>query len=239
MNTKFVSKGNNVLLVEDEASLHDIIKLNLEIEGFKVISAYNGLEAMELFIKSTIACVILDVMMPQMDGFEVCKLIREKDTTCPIIFLTARGTIEEKIKGLEIGADDYVTKPFHFKELLLRINKLISKAQLIEDTEQKSNHSYTIGGSEIDFDSYRVTNSQGIVFDLTERQINMLALLIEKKNQVVSRSEILQKVWKFDIVPNTRTIDNVILLYRKIFEENTGELYFKSIRGVGYMYQEK
>jgi len=236
MKTSNSIQNKTILLVEDEISLHDIIKLNLEIEGYTVLSAFDGKQAIELFKTTLVSCVVLDIMMPYLDGFEVCKEIKTINQNCPIIFLSARSAIEDKIKGLEIGGDDYLTKPFHFKELLLRIEKLIGRAtinkNLIPDT-------YKIGVCTIDYSSFRVTTDDGVVFDLTERQLNMLALLIEKKNQVVSRVEILQKVWKFDIAPNSRTIDNVILLFRKIFEETSGNVYFKSIRGVGYMFEEK
>jgi two-component system, OmpR family, alkaline phosphatase synthesis response regulator PhoP len=236
MKISNTAQKKNILLVEDEISLHDIIKLNLEIEGFAVLSAFDGKQALELFKSTSVSCVVLDIMMPYLDGFEVCKEIKVINKNCPIIFLSARSTIEDKIKGLEIGGDDYLTKPFHFKELLLRIEKLIERntvnKNLIIDT-------YRIGVCTIDYSSFRVTTDTGIVYDLTERQLNMLALLIEKKNQVVSRVEILQKIWKFDIAPNSRTIDNVILLFRKIFEETSGNVYFKSIRGVGYMFEEK
>lgn len=236
MKTTHKAQNKKILLVEDEVSLHDIIKLNLEIEGFVVLSAFDGNQAVELFKSTSVSCVVLDIMMPYLDGFEVCKEIKSINQNCPIIFLSARSDIEDKIKGLEIGGDDYLTKPFHFKELLLRIEKLIERnsvdKNIILDT-------YRIGVCTIDYKSFRVTSDNGIVYDLTERQLNMLALLIEKKNQVVSRVEILQKIWKFDITPNSRTIDNVILLFRKIFEETSGNVYFKSIRGVGYMFEEK
>lgn len=230
------NQNKSILLVEDEQSLHDIIKLNLELEGFNVISAFDGKEAVDVFKTAAVSCVVLDVMMPIFDGFEVCKRIKVINKNCPVIFLSARGAIEDKINGLEIGGDDYVTKPFHFKELLLRIEKLIGRAS----SEIKANSdTYKIGVCTVDYNSFKVIVDDGTTYDLTERQINMLALLIEKKNQVVSRVEILQKVWKFDIAPNTRTIDNVILLFRKIFEETSGKVFFKSIRGVGYMFEDE
>jgi two-component system, OmpR family, alkaline phosphatase synthesis response regulator PhoP len=225
-----------LLLVEDETSLHDIIRLNFEIEGFEVISAFDGEEGVELFKTTQPDVVVLDIMMPKMNGFEVCNKIIAWDKKVPIIMLSARDQVQDRIHGLEGGADDYLTKPFHFKELLLRVNKMLERVKHVE-LDNTAVRTYTIGKAIIYFDSFKVkVGSES--FDLTEKQINTLALLIENKNKVVSRTDILQKVWGYDTVPNTRTIDNIILLFRKIFEEPLGVAYFKSIRGVGYMYIE-
>jgi two-component system alkaline phosphatase synthesis response regulator PhoP len=225
-----------ILLVEDEASLHDIIRLNFEMEGFEVVSAFDGEMAIDCFQKKQPDVVVLDVMMPKLNGFEVCSKIVALNKNVPIIFLSARDQVNDRIKGLELGAEDYLTKPFHFKELLLRVQKLVGRgvAQLAKDSVKNS---YQIGQAIVDFESFSVEVGAER-FDLTEKQLNTLALLIKNKNKVVSRTEILQKVWGYDTVPNTRTIDNIILLFRKIFEETSGVTYFKSIRGVGYMYVE-
>jgi two-component system, OmpR family, alkaline phosphatase synthesis response regulator PhoP len=225
-----------LLLVEDEKSLHEIIRLNFELEGFEVISAFDGEEGVTLFNSLRPDVVVLDVMMPKLNGFEVCQKITQSHWKAPLIFLSARDEAQDRIYGLEIGADDYLAKPFHFKELLLRVNKLLERKN--DSSMVKTvNRSYQIGDAVIDFESFKVRVGSE-TYDLTEKQLNTLALLIENKNKVVSRTEILQKVWGYDTVPNTRTIDNIILLYRKIFEESSKVTYFKSIRGVGYMYVE-
>jgi two-component system, OmpR family, alkaline phosphatase synthesis response regulator PhoP len=230
------NQSYKLLLVEDEKSLHDIIRLNFEMEGFEVFSAFDGESGVTTFVNELPDIVVLDVMMPKLDGFEVCRKIKAKDKNVPIVILSARGEANDRIKGLELGADDYLAKPFHFKELFLRVNKLLERTVNIPTT-QSLNGTYKIGQAIIDFQAFSVIAGNEH-FDLTEKQLNTLALLIKNKNKVVSRTEILQKVWGYDTVPNTRTIDNIILLFRKIFEEQSGNTYFKSIRGVGYMYTE-
>lgn len=225
----------NILLAEDEHSLHDVIKLNLELEDYKIFSAYDGKKAIEIHQNSKIDLIILDVMMPYINGFDVCQTIRLEDQQTPIIILSARDQIEDKIEGLERGADDYLGKPFHMKELILRIKNLIKRSAV---DEQTSDTDYTIGEFVINLKSYEVTKGNNIIEKLSEKQARLLKLLLDNENIVVSRKEILQKVWQYDTVPNTRTIDNVILSFRKIFEtDNTS--YFQSVRGVGYKYSEK
>jgi two-component system alkaline phosphatase synthesis response regulator PhoP len=225
----------NILLVEDEQSLHDVIKLNLELEGHKVLSAFDGKKAIEIHQNSKCDLIILDIMMPHINGFDVCQTIRLEDQKTPIIFLSARDQTEDKIKGLEIGADDFLGKPFHMKELLLRIKNLIKRS----DNNNDENHSeYSIGEFDINLKSYEITKEGILVEKLSEKQARLLKLLLDNENNVVSRKEILQKVWQYDTIPNTRTIDNVILSFRKIFEsENTS--YFQSVRGVGYKFSKK
>ena len=224
----------NILLVEDEENLHEAIKLNLDIEGYKVTSAYKGKEALTKTKSKKFDLILLDVMLPDVSGFDICETIRLNDDTTPILFLTAKGESEDKIKGLSIGGDDYLTKPFNIEELLLRIKLLIKRTS----NDKESVHSYSsfkIGNHTVNFDSFEVTNNKGEVIPLTKKQVNLLKLLIDKKNQAVSRQEILEKVWGYEIYPTTRTIDNVILSFRKIFEKDVEpNTYFKSIRGVGY-----
>ncbi len=225
----------NILLAEDEKSLHDIIKLNLELEGHKVLSAYDGKKAIEIHQNSKIDLIILDVMMPFINGFDVCQTIRLEDQKTPIIILSARDQIEDKIEGLEYGADDYLGKPFHMKELNLRIKSLLKRST---SEQQSSTSDYTIENFKINLKSFEVTKDDEVIEKLSEKQAKLLKLLLDNENVVVSRKEILQKVWQYDTVPNTRTIDNVILSFRKIFE--TGKhSYFQSVRGVGYKFSKK
>jgi two-component system alkaline phosphatase synthesis response regulator PhoP len=225
----------NILLAEDEHNLHDIIKLNLELEGYKVFSAFDGKKAIEIHQNSKIGLIILDVMMPLINGFDVCQTIRLEDQQTPIIILSARDQNEDKIEGLESGADDYLGKPFNMKELLLRIKNLIKRTS--SDTASITLN-YSIGDFDINLKSYEVNLHGKTVEKLSEKQARLLKLLLDNENIVVSRKEILQKVWQYDTIPNTRTIDNVILSFRKIFEtDNTS--YFQSVRGVGYKYSKK
>ncbi|MCT4582291.1 MAG: response regulator transcription factor [Flavobacteriales bacterium] len=226
----------NILLVEDEENLHEAIKLNLDIEGYSVTSVFTGKNAVSKVKEKKFDLIILDVMLPDVNGFDICETIRLNDEHTPILFLTAKSDSEDRIKGLTIGGDDYLTKPFNIEELLLRIKLLIKRsAKEVSGTHGIS--TFQIGEFTINFNSFEVSNNEGVITPLTKKQINLLKLLIDKKNQAVSRQEILEKVWGYEIYPTTRTIDNVILSFRKIFEKNTApNTYFKSIRGVGYKF---
>jgi len=223
-----------ILLVEDEENLHYAIKLNLEIEGHNVISVFNGKNAISKFKEGRFDLLILDVMLPEMNGFDICQSIRLENSTVPILFLTSKSTNEDKIKGLSM-ADDYLTKPFNLKELLLRIENLLKRSSNSEVFDE--NAKVNIAGFLIDFNSFEITDQNNEKVNLTHKQIKLLKLFFEKKNEVISRQEILEKIWGYDVYPSSRTIDNFVLLYRKIFEKNLPpSTYFKSIRGVGYKF---
>ncbi len=224
-----------ILLVEDEASIRNTIKLNLELSDYEVVAAENGSDAMDLVSNQHFDLLILDVMLPDMDGFQICEQIRLSDFETPIIFVTARNTGEDRIKGLKLGGDDYLTKPFEFEELELRIQKLLQRAGKVQKEETSV---YTFGNNEVNFKTYEAHGQQG-EFMLTKKEAMLLKLLIDRKNQVVSRRQILQSVWGYDVFPSTRTIDNFILSFRKYFEEDPkNPKYFISVRGVGYKFLE-
>ncbi len=226
-----------ILLVEDEINLRKAIQLNLELEGFTVESTDNGKDALSLHKKNNFTLIILDVMLPEMSGFEICAEIRKQDSKTPILFLTAKHTSEDKITGLKLGADDYLTKPFNLEEFLLRVHILTKRNNLIEQT--KTITQYTFGSNSIDFSTYEIITYNHSKIELTKREIELLKLLIEKKGEVVSREEILDKIWGTDVYPSSRTIDNYILSFRKYFEENQkSPKHFHSIRGVGYKFTE-
>ena len=221
-----------ILLVEDEEHLHSAIKLNLELEGYHVISVYNGKNALHKFNESRFDLIILDVMLPEFNGFDICQSIRLENQKVPIMFLTAKSSNEDKIKGLKM-ADDYLTKPFNLNELLLRVKNLIKRNIDPEITQTTHN----IGDVVVDFNSFELKSKTGKQIELTQKQIKLLKLFVEKPNEVISRQEILEKIWGFDVYPSSRTIDNFILTFRKIFEKDLPpSTYFKSIRGVGYKY---
>ncbi len=227
---------SHLLLVEDEENLHEAIKLNLSLEGYTVTSAFGGKEALSKSKDRKYDLILLDVMLPDVNGFDICETIRLNDSKTPILFLTAKGDTEDKIKGLSIGGDDYLTKPFNIEELLLRIKLLIKRTSQTSDSKTKLT-TYTIGNQTINFESFEVIDDKGNKQPLTKKQLNLLKLLIDKKNQAVSRQEILEKVWGYEVYPTTRTIDNVILSFRKIFEKDVSpNTYFKSVRGVGYKF---
>ena len=225
-----------VLLAEDEKSLRDGIKLNLELEGYEVEVAENGTEALKKFGNQRFNLVILDVMMPEINGLEVCEKIRLTDNETPILFLTAKDTGKDKIAGLKLGADDYLTKPFNLEELLLRTKVLVKHS--LKGTEEESNLSnYEFGGNLINFSTFEASTFESKSINLTKKETALLKLLVDRKNQAVSRQQILQYVWGYDVFPSTRTIDNFILSFRKYFEKDAkNPEYFHSIRGVGYKF---
>ena len=224
-----------ILLAEDEKSLREGITLNLELEGYDVEAVSNGLEAVKTFSSQRFTLIILDVMMPEMNGFEVCEKIRLSDSETPILFLTAKDTSQDKINGLKIGADDYLTKPFNLEELLLRIKVLIKHSFKRWEVAQVL-QSFTFGGNSVNFTTFVAETTNGAI-SLTSKESQLLKLLIDRKNEVVSRNQILKYVWGYDVYPSTRTIDNFILSFRKYFEENPRKPeFFHSVRGVGYKF---
>lgn len=225
-----------ILLVEDEENLAESISFNLGMEGYDVKVIDNGLQAVRTFKGEKFNLVILDVMLPEMDGFAVCEAIRLHNSNVPVLFLSAKNTSEDKIMGLKRGADDYMTKPFNLEEFLLRVQALIKRG-LTHQEREKLSDTFRFGGNEVNFNTYEVKDKNGKKFTLTKREILLLKLLIERQNEVVSREQILETVWGYDIFPSTRTVDNFILAYRKYFEPDPKTpRYFFSIRGVGYKF---
>lgn len=225
-----------ILLVEDEEHLQEAIKLNLELEGYKVVTAGTGTEAVRIFKQERFNMVVLDVMLPEMDGFAVCEAIRIHNSGIPILFLSAKNASEDKILGLKRGADDYMTKPFNLEEFLLRVNVLV-KRSLSQDEKKELNDIFRFEGNEVNFLTYEIFGKDKSKIRLTKKEIALLKLLIERKNEVVSREQILETIWGYDIYPSTRTVDNFILAFRKYFETDPKEpRFFFSVRGVGYKF---
>jgi two-component system, OmpR family, alkaline phosphatase synthesis response regulator PhoP len=235
-----MSEGNpiTILLVEDEENLHEALKLNLELEGYEVSSAYDGAAALKAIDNAYFDLIILDVMLPVMDGIQVAETIRIRNNDTPILMLSARNSSADRVMGLKKGADDYLTKPFNLEELLLRVAKLIDKNQKLQDRTTLGDQ-YQFGGNKIDFKAQEAIGFDGTTIRLSKKETMLLKLLIENKNEVVPREKILQAVWGYQVYPTTRTIDNFILNFRKYFEEDTrNPRYFYSVRGVGYKYME-
>ena len=225
-----------ILLLEDEKHLAETLKLNLELEGYNPVLVGDGQVAIARFKEEKFDLAILDIMVPGIDGIGVAESIRLNDTKIPILFLSAKGTAEDRILGLKKGGDDYIAKPFNLEELLLRIKKLLSRN---EANPVKTNfNEYSFGNNYINFDSYEAKGPNGN-FTLTKKESLLLKLLIENKNEVVSREKILQTVWGYAVYPSTRTIDNFVLAFRKYFETDPrNPIHFKSLRGVGYKFNE-
>lgn len=226
----------SILVVEDEQSLHQTLRLNLELDGYEVTSAYDGLQAQEKLQGAHFDLVILDVMLPKLDGFSVLEGIRLHKLDTPVLILSARNASADRIAGLRKGADDYLTKPFELEELLLRVSNLVAKGIKQRQTTTLKD-TYSFGGHTIDFKAQQATLQNNMVIELSKKEIMLLQLLITHANEVVTRERILQAVWGYQVFPNTRTIDNFILSYRKHFEEDSRHpRYFHSVRGVGYKF---
>jgi len=210
----------SILLVEDEENLQNTLKLNFQMEGYNVSSAYNGEEALNAVRNEYFDLIILDVMLPEIDGITVCENIRLTNTEIPILMLSAKDQSADRILGLKKGADDYVAKPFSLEELLIRVSILINKSKKISAKEPVADE-YGFGKNVINFKSLESTTKSGEKVDLTKKEVMLLKLLIENKNEVVTREKILQSVWGYNVYPTTRTVDNFILNFRKYFEEDS------------------
>lgn len=232
------AKKTSILLVEDEENLHEALKLNLELEGYDVTSAFDGAAAQKTIDGEYFDLIILDVMLPEIDGISLAENIRISNNEVPILILSAKNSSADRVLGLKKGADDYLTKPFNLEELLLRVHKLIDKNKKLQDKSSVGN-SYSFGNNIIDFKAQEATTFSNGKIQLSKKETMLLKLLIENKNEVVPREKILQAVWGYNVYPTTRTIDNFILNFRKYFEEDSrNPKYFHSVRGVGYKYSE-
>jgi len=228
----------SILVVEDEESLRETLALNLEMENYEVTAVDNGVAALTAIKNEYFDLLILDIMLPEMDGLSVCENIRIQNNDTPILFLSARNSSADRIEGLKKGGDDYLVKPFNLEELLLRIEKLIVKNKKLKDRSLVSDV-YAFGKCRIDFSAQEGRDKDGKTIALSKRESTLLKLLIEHKGEVVSREHILQAVWGYNVYPTTRTIDNFILNFRKYFEKDSrNPKHFHSVRGVGYKFTE-
>lgn len=222
---------NRICIVEDEESIGELLKMNLEMEDFEVHLFNDGGRAMEeldQLISSDL--LILDVMLPEKSGLEICEAVRQKSKV-PILILSAKGSTSDRIQGLKLGANDYLAKPFDLEELLLRVNNLLLKL------ENGGNQILKIGKKEVNLDTFDVVEGDKKVKTLSKREVELLEFFSEKEGQVVSRDEILDRIWGTDSFTTSRTIDNYILSFRKLFELDPKDpKYFHSIRSVGYKF---
>jgi two-component system alkaline phosphatase synthesis response regulator PhoP len=222
-----------VLIIEDELTLQQTLKLNLELESYVVAVCTSGEEAVSTVNKFNPDLILLDIMLPVLGGIEIYKQLRDLKINTPIIFLTAKNNVQDKIQGLKLGADDYITKPFDLEELLLRIQNVLKRNY----TKKNDISTFKFAGCEINFSTFQVITNEGRTEDISKREMALLKLLTDNLNNVVSRDEILDKLWTKDEVSSSRTIDNYILNFRKLFEINPKQpIHFLSIRGVGYKF---
>ncbi|MGN1349650.1 MAG: response regulator [Anaerovoracaceae bacterium] len=227
-----------ILVVEDEKSISDIIKYNLEKEGFHVVTAYDGEEALARAKAEDPDLILLDVMLPKMDGFSVCKQVRESSTV-PIIMLTAKEEEVDKVLGLELGADDYMTKPFGMRELLARIKANIRRASLTlgPEIDTVAADVKEFGSLTIDMNRYEIRKN-GKVLDLTLREFELLRYLAERENKVFSREQLLEEVWGYEYYGDIRTVDvTVRRLREKLEDDSSNPKYIMTKRGIGYYFR--
>lgn len=228
------SGNKRILLVEDEESLRLSLKLNFELEGFDVTMSSAGPDALDRLRGAHFDLVVMDVMIPGMDGYSVVETIRLEGNTTPVLFLTARTAPADRIRGLRAG-DDHLGKPFELEELLLRVTKLVQRSN--QGSSSTLPAEFTFNGNKVDFNSFEVQGQDGVRHTVSQREIMLLRLLIERAGDVVSREEILQKVWGYNVFPTTRTVDNFIVAFRKYFEPDArSPRHFHSVRGVGYKF---
>ena len=219
-----------ILIVEDEKHIARFIQIGLEKEGYKTAIEGNGRRAYEKIVQEKYDLVLLDVMLPEMDGMEICKKVREVSEV-PIIMLTARDEIKDKVEGLELGANDYMTKPFAAEELLARIRGILKRQG--ERSRAEESH-YIIGDMILYPERYEVKVG-GELVELTHKEYELLLYLVENKNHVLSRDQILQKVWGYDYFGNTNVVDVYISYLRTKIDDKFGKKYIHTTRGVGYV----
>ncbi len=222
-----------ILIVEDEAQLQMGLKDNLEFEGYEVDVASDGREGLEKALQGNYDLIVLDIMLPRISGFDVCRKIKEAKIKSAIVMLSAKGEEMDKVVGLELGADDYVTKPFSLRELLARLKAVLRRREA-QPTNNTKGEPVVIGLLSLDFETYTAMVDSNPVA-LTHREFEILRYLWEHRNHVVSRDELLSSVWGYDESPTTRTVDNFILrLRQKIEADVTYPRHILTVHGVGY-----
>ncbi len=222
-----------VLIIEDEAALATVLSDNLEAEGHSVLQASDSLQGESAWRDATPDLVVLDVMLPHKDGYTLCRERRAAGDHTPVLFLSAKGRPQERVEGLEAGGDDYLAKPFHLPEFLLRVRKLLGRSGALTAVESRLH----FGGHEVDLRAWTVQLADGGEAMLSEREVGILRLLARRAGEVVSRDEILDAVWGNDIFPSSRTIDNFVMRLRRLFEPDPTEpIYFHTVWGVGYRF---
>ena len=229
-------EARKILIIEDEKSISDIIKFNLVKEGFNVDTAYDGQDGLHKAIKQTPELILLDVMLPLMDGFEVCRRIREVSMV-PIIMLTAKEEEVDKVLGLELGADDYITKPFGMRELIARIKANIRRLDISDSGKNSPENLQNFGNLTIDMNRYEVRKDEKVL-ELTLREFELLKYLAERENKVFSREQLLEEVWGYEYYGDIRTVDVTVRRLREKLEDDSSDpKYVMTKRGVGYYFR--
>lgn len=230
-----MSAAARILLVEDEPDLAAGVRDNLEAEGYEVVVELDGQAGLERGLADEFELVVLDVMLPGLDGFSICRQLRAGGSQVPVLFLTAKGEPEDRIRGLEEGGDDYMAKPFRLRELLLRVAAILRRR--VWYAQGHFHDQVRFGGNHVDLKRYRGRDAAGAEHELTHKEAMILKLLAEREGEVVSRDEILDVVWGYAAFPSSRTIDNFILRLRRRFESDPSQpAHFHTVHGVGYRF---
>jgi two-component system alkaline phosphatase synthesis response regulator PhoP len=225
--------GERLIVVEDEAHLAEVIADNLELEGWSVESVGEGALALERIRQARPDLVLLDVMLPGMDGFTICERLRAEGNDVPILFLTARAGQGDRLRGLELGGDDYLGKPFDLKELILRVRAILRRTEWFRGPSP-AGEVLALGEARVDFRAYAAT-IHGRTLELSPKETMILRCLAERPGDVVSRAEILDRVWGYDAFPTSRTVDNFIVRLRRLLEPDPrNPRYIHTVRGTGY-----
>ncbi|HET6582791.1 MAG TPA: response regulator transcription factor [Nannocystaceae bacterium] len=227
----------HVLVVEDEDHLAAGLKLNFELEGFVVDVARSGRDAGRLLVQDDYDVIVLDVMLPDVDGFSLCQKLRESGNTTPVLMLTARGAVNDRVEGLNVGADDYLTKPFDLAELLARVRSLLRRRVWTRRSGPRPPPAVLrLGDAVIDFETHDA-EAKGVPLHLTKLELDLLRYFADNPGRVLSREELQQNVWKLRDYPNHRMVDNFIMRLRRHFEPDPRQpTYFLSVRGAGYKF---
>lgn len=219
-----------ILIVEDEYPMRNALVKTLQAEGYRVISASDGPSGLECALTRTVDLILLDIMLPNLDGFSLCRELRQHGRKMPVLMLTARGEVDDRVEGLDCGADDYLMKPFSMRELLARVRALLRRQQLDEEVPEE----IALGDVVIDFRCGLATRD-GRPLELTTRELKMLRLLVAANGQAVSRERFLDEIWEYHASPTTRTVDNFVASLRSKLESSTASpKYLLTVRGVGY-----
>jgi two-component system OmpR family response regulator len=232
--------NNKILVVEDDQTLLGILKYNLDKEGFKVVTAVDGAQALEVARTEKPEMIILDIMLPGLSGLEVCRILRHEMIT-PILILTAKAEEIDRVVGLELGADDYVTKPFSMRELIARVRAMLRRSEMMKqdstpeaDTERRS---IKAGALELDVSRHQALLA-GSVLELSPIEFDLLAFIVENRGRVFSRDYLLEKVWGYDYAGDTRTVDvHIRWLRKKIEIDPSHPIHILTVRGVGYKFE--
>ena len=230
--------AKKVLIVDDEKAIVEILRYNLQKNEFDTMEAYDGAEALRLAREEDPDIILLDIMLPYMDGFEVCKALRDDGNNVPIIMLTAREDETDKVFGLNIGADDYITKPFSIRELMARVRANIRRGAVPAPAEEKAESIIHIKDLTIDTDRHSVFR-EGKEIDLTEREYNIIHLMAREPGKVFTREELMREVWQYDYFGDLRTVDVAMRRFREKLEKNPAEPeYIITRRGAGYYFSD-